>query len=111
MSTSAIEQISYEKGWGVFFCVRAQEALHHFCIRAETLATPELRHRTKRTFPEVFDANTDTLLWVAEFLIRSGRLESRANIGGTEILASHIGEVTGAMPNNSFKPKLLRNSA
>ncbi|WP_457098189.1 hypothetical protein [Lysobacter sp. P5_B9] len=111
MSTSAIEQITYESGWGVFFDVKHHGTLYCFCIHLETLATPGLRHRTKRTFPEVFEANTDTMLRVAELLISSGRLESEANIGGTEILASHIGEVTGAMPNNSFKPKPLRGSA
>jgi hypothetical protein len=111
MSISTIKRITYEKGWGVFFDVTHQDSLYSFCIRLETLATPGLRHRTKRTYPEVFEANTETMLRVAELLICSGRLESEPDIGGTEILASHIGEVTGAMPNNSFKPKPLRGSA
>jgi hypothetical protein len=95
MNITALESSSYEKGWGVFFDVRHQDQLYRFSISIDTLATPGLRHRTKRTFPEVFEANISTMLQVAELLIRSGRLEAGVDIGGTEILASHIGELTG----------------
>jgi hypothetical protein len=91
----AIEHIHYEQGWGVFFDVRRQEELHRFSVSADTLATPGLRHRTKRTFPEVFEANAPTLLQAAELLIRSGRLQTESDIGGTEILGDHIREVRG----------------
>lgn len=96
MSASAIENICYEKGWDVLFEVSRQEERHRFCVRAETLSAPGLRSRTKRTFPEVFEANRATLLRAAELLIVSRRMEPSDSIGGTEILASHIGEVTGA---------------
>ena len=111
MSTPVIEHITYEKGWGVFFGIHHQEVLYRFCIRAETLAAPGLRHKTKHAFPEIFEANADIILRAAELLICSARLESGTDIGGTEILASHIGEVASAMPNNSSKPKPLRGSA
>ncbi len=95
MNIIALESSSYEKGWGVFFDVRHLDQLHRFSISTDTLATLGLRHRTKRTFPEVFEANISTMLQVAELLIRSGRLETEMESGGTEILAAHIGEITG----------------
>ena len=108
MSNLAIEHVSYEKGWGVLFEVKSPEQAHRFCIHMDTLTAPGLRHRTKRTFPEIFEANIDILLLVAEALIRSSQLSS--DIWGTEILASHIGEVTGAGPNNSCMDSSVNRS-
>ena len=109
MSNLAIEHVSYEKGWGILFEVRDHERTHRFCIQMDALTAPGLRHRTKHTFPEIFEANVETMLLVAETLIRSNQLSS--DVWGTEILASHIGEATGAVPNSSFKPMPLRGTA
>jgi hypothetical protein len=95
VSPLAVENVHYEKGWGVFFDVRCQEELHRFSVSTDTLASPWLRQRTKQTFPEIFEANVSTFLQAAKLLIRSGRLQATSSIGGTEILRAHIGEVLG----------------
>lgn len=90
---SAIEHVFHEKGWGSFFDVMHHGKEHRFCIGVEALSAPGLSARTKRTYPETFEANRSLLLDVAVLLIESGRLETRVDVGGTEILASHIDEV------------------
>jgi hypothetical protein len=92
MSAIAIRDVSYEKGWGVFFDVVYGGDVYRFSISAETLAGPGLKHSAKRQFPDTFDANTGAILDAALRLIESGGTEARPDIGGTEILTSHLKE-------------------
>ncbi len=96
MKEIAISSVTHEQGWGSRFSVEYGGNDFTFCVSALTLQSPGLRHRTKASFPETFEANTNTLLRVAKMLIESGRLEGAPQVGETEILPEHIVEIQNA---------------
>ena len=96
MNVAILTSTSHEKGWGTFFDVGFAGGEYRFSVSAETLQTRGLRHRTKKVFPDVFEANIPKLLKVAQTLIETGRINSTPDIGGTEILPEHIMEIENA---------------
>jgi hypothetical protein len=96
MTSPTLVGATHEKGWGTLFDVRLGGREFHFSISAATLQTSGLRHRTKKIFPDVFEANVPTLMRVALLLIESGRINPSIDIGGTEILPEHIIEACNA---------------
>ncbi|WP_138410419.1 hypothetical protein [Stutzerimonas nosocomialis] len=80
-----------EKGWGMYFDAKVGGVEHRFSISGTTLASPVL-HRSSRMFPEIFDSNLPLILRAAAMLVQSGRLETKIDIGGTEIHVSHLEE-------------------
>ena len=95
MATAALSNVTHEKGWGTFFDVNYEGREYRFSVNAQTLQTRGMSSRTKKTFPEVFATNIPILLRAAQMLIESGRIERKTDIGGTEILPTHITEVRG----------------
>ena len=96
MSRATFVSASHEKGWGTLFDVRVGDKELRFSIAADTLRAIGLRCRTKKTFPEVFDANIQTLLHIAQMLVDSGRINPQLDFEGTEILPEHVAEVIRA---------------
>lgn len=93
MSDIELVDAEAEKGWGMYFDARIEDRVIRFSITRETL-TASILKKGGSGFPGIFESNLPLILDAALLLTKSGRLEARMNIGGTEIMEAHLREAS-----------------